>query len=76
MPGRAPSLAATDLDRVALPGECDLDAFEEFNAWTQDQYGLTFLDPVKFPPGPLPAGTTWLTGPVFANTRQRPAGLG
>lgn len=35
----------------------DLAAFEEFNTWSQDQYGLKFLDPVKFPPGPLPAGT-------------------
>lgn len=35
----------------------DIAAFEGFNDWTQDQYGLKFLDPVKFPPGPLPVGT-------------------
>lgn len=35
----------------------DLDAFKEFNTWAQTEYGLKFLDPIKFPSGKLPAGT-------------------
>lgn len=31
----------------------DADALERFNAWAREEYGITFLDPVTDPPGPV-----------------------